>query len=91
LIDFIGILFDRTLHHDEAMGLFPFLRLVLKLRYAPTKMHCLKTGAVSHRKEVLHLGGNDDVAAARLVQVMDQFARKITGVGQETNPGTGDT
>src|ERR1041385_5089922 len=72
------------------MGLLPFLRLVIKLRHGPTKMHSLKAGAMSQRKEVFHLGGNDNIAAARLVQILNEFSGKVAGVSQKTNPRSCD-
>src|SRR5262245_29622134 len=72
------------------MGLLPFLRLVLKLRHAPAEMHLLEASPMSRGKKVFHLRGNDDIAAARLVQIVDESPAKVARVGKKSNSGTGN-
>jgi len=86
LIGLVGSLFHGAPHHNEAMGLFPFLRPVFKVGDTPAKMHGLETGVMRRRQEVFHLGGHDEVAAARLVQMLHERPAKVTRVGQKTNP-----
>ena len=69
---------------------FHFCGLYLKLSHPPTKMHPLKPSPVGHGEKVFHLGGNDDITAARLVQSRDELPRKVTGVGEKTNPRPGN-
>src|SRR6266446_7209662 len=88
LIGLLWIVLHGASHYNEAMICFPFLGLVIELRHAPAKMHLLKASPISHRKEVFHLGGHNNIAAARLVQILHQLSRKITRVGEETNSRT---
>lgn len=57
---------------------------------SPTEMHRFEASSMSRRQEVLHLGRNDDVAAARLIQVLDELPGKMARVSQKTNPGPRD-
>src|SRR5258708_39876843 len=68
------------------MPLLPSPRLETKLRYRPAERHFSKPGLVSQRQVKCGLGANNNIAAACLVQITDQFSRKKSGIGQQSNP-----
>src|SRR5260370_1508689 len=65
---------------------FPSARLKTKFRYRPPEGHFFKAGSVGHGQVGLRLAANNNIAAARLVQITDQLSRKKSGIGQQPNP-----
>src|SRR5258708_16114044 len=86
LIGFLRSFWQGPSHHDKPMLLLPSPRLETKLGYRTDEGHLSKPGLVSQRQVKFGLGANNNIAAACLVQITDQFSRKKSGIGQQSNP-----
>ena len=60
----------------------------MKLGYRPAKGHLLETRFLGQGQVALGLGANHNITNPGLIQIADQFSRKESRIGQQTNPGS---
>jgi hypothetical protein len=90
LLGFDGVLGDRTSHHNEPMGLFPTVRLVLELSYFPSIAKFFEPTSSGSNFDSRIFLGNDRIATAFLVEPFDHLLVEESRIGPESDARSGD-
>ncbi len=90
LLGFLRVFGQRATDHNEAVFGRPALRLETKFCHRPTAGQLLETRVLGQGQIAFGFGANNNIAAARLIQIVHQPARKETCIGQPTNTAAGN-
>src|SRR6266404_553330 len=86
LLSLLRIFGKRSPNHDEAVLSGPAPGYESKLGNCPSRRPLLKSSFLGLRQVKLSLRANNNIAAARLVQIANQLSRKESRIGQQSNP-----